>query len=60
MSYWLKGDLDQQEWASLFKVLAANGLVDELAKVELKYGAGNPGVAFNTYLGIYTRAAKKK
>ena len=60
LSYWLKGDLDQQEWASLFKVLAANGLVDELAKVELKYGAGNPGVAFNTYLGIYTRAAKKK
>lgn len=58
LSYWLKGDLDQEEWADLFKVLTANGLVDELAKIELKYGYGSPGVAFNTYLGIYQRAAK--
>lgn len=56
LSYWLRDDLDAQEWASLFKVLTANGLVDELAKLEMKYG----GSGFNTYLGIYQRAAKKK
>jgi hypothetical protein len=56
LSYWLKGDLDAEEWTSLFKVLAANKLLDKEANLELQYGKGNYDVFFNTYLNNYKRA----
>ena len=61
LSYWLKEDLDSEEWAALFLVLKANGLVDPLAAVELKYVKGtgsSENVYSNTYVAIYQRALK--
>jgi hypothetical protein len=60
LSYWLKGDLDPEEWTSLFKVLAANKLLDKEANLELQYGKGKYDVFFNTYLNNYKRAAAGK
>ena len=60
LSYWLKGDLDPQEWTSLFKVLAANKLLDKEANLELQYGKGKYDVFFNTYLNNYKRAKAGK
>jgi hypothetical protein len=61
LSYWLRDDLDSEEWSKVFAVIKANGLIDSLAAVELKYviGSDNPAtVYFNTYLAIYKRAIK--
>jgi hypothetical protein len=60
LSYWLKGDLDPEEWTSLFKVLAANKLLDKEANLELQYGKGKYDVFFNTYLNNYKRAKAGK
>ena len=60
LTYWLKGDLDVEEWTSLFKVLTANNLLDKEAKLEIQYGKGDFMVFFNTYLNNYKRAAAGK